>query len=239
MKTEELLSRVAQGKNSSLFSALENLDISNLHYAGRKKALESIQHEFKTYKAMLKKKLNPSELIKTILKEAKIHVMFEEKNYFQSFLDALDAGTNHTGPMIERISRFLDWYGLKMNTDVYPSTDSVVLATIHQARGYEWKVVFLMGVSKDVFSNSLYFFDKEEERRTLYVAMARAKQLLYISYANEPYEFLNFTESLGEYVSHLDLSLKNDEEDVNETGGKKLDKEKKIKRKEDFLKKKI
>ncbi|MCM8759892.1 MAG: ATP-binding domain-containing protein, partial [Candidatus Omnitrophica bacterium] len=63
--------------------------------------------------------------------------------------------------------------------------EALVLSTIHQAKGLEWKIVFIIGVSAFHFPHSLSsndFAGIEEERRVFYVGITRAKEDLYITY---------------------------------------------------------
>lgn len=65
--------------------------------------------------------------------------------------------------------------------------DAVTLSSIHQAKGLEWKVVFVIWLADGAFPNSriLDAGDEaalEEERRLFYVAITRAKDHLYLSY---------------------------------------------------------
>ncbi|KAL5611715.1 hypothetical protein BROUX41_000710 [Berkeleyomyces rouxiae] len=57
----------------------------------------------------------------------------------------------------------------------------VTISTIHAAKGLEWPVVFVPNVSSGSIPNSRTD-DIDEERRLLYVAMTRAKALLYLSF---------------------------------------------------------
>ena len=66
-----------------------------------------------------------------------------------------------------------------------PRDKNIVLSTIHQAKGLEWQIVFIIGVCSNHFPHPLSTMDiasLEEERRILYVAATRAKEDLYISY---------------------------------------------------------
>jgi DNA helicase-2/ATP-dependent DNA helicase PcrA len=68
------------------------------------------------------------------------------------------------------------------HVDVPP--DSVKLTTVHQSKGLEFDVVFVIGVADGMFPGrrSIEADDVEEERRLFYVAVTRAKNELYICY---------------------------------------------------------
>jgi len=64
-------------------------------------------------------------------------------------------------------------------------TEKVTLSTIHQAKGLEWRVVFVIWLADGMFpsSRSLESLDAvEEERRLFYVATTRAEDELYLTY---------------------------------------------------------
>ena len=85
---------------------------------------------------------------------------------------------------------FLDQLALLtgLDTDVTQrkeETDRVVLTSVHQAKGLEWKVVFVIWLADGKFpsTRSLETAEAiEEERRLFYVAVTRAKDELYLSY---------------------------------------------------------
>jgi DNA helicase-2/ATP-dependent DNA helicase PcrA len=60
----------------------------------------------------------------------------------------------------------------------------VILSTVHQAKGLEWGVVFMIGLNDGKFpsAKSLKNDDEEEERRLFYVGVTRAKESLYLCY---------------------------------------------------------
>ena len=64
--------------------------------------------------------------------------------------------------------------------------DALQLMTVHAAKGLEFKAVFLSGLEEGLFphDNSVNDLDGvEEERRLMYVAVTRARERLYLSYA--------------------------------------------------------
>ena len=63
--------------------------------------------------------------------------------------------------------------------------EAVILSTIHQAKGLEWKAVFIISLLDGQFPNAKAFDnyqDLEEERRMFYVASTRAQDQLYLTY---------------------------------------------------------
>ena len=83
---------------------------------------------------------------------------------------------------------FLGRIALQTDEDTSNNEDTVKLMTIHSSKGLEFPVVFLMGVSENVFPSSKTIeergeFGMEEERRLCYVAITRAKERLIITEA--------------------------------------------------------
>ena len=68
-----------------------------------------------------------------------------------------------------------------------PTLPGVTLATLHAAKGLEWKHLFLIGVSDGVLPMGN---DLNEERRLFYVGVTRAKERIQITYAGKPSLFL-------------------------------------------------
>lgn len=65
--------------------------------------------------------------------------------------------------------------------------EGVTLSSIHQAKGLEWKVVFIVWLADGMFPNGRILESEdlemlEEERRLFYVALTRAKDELYLTY---------------------------------------------------------
>lgn len=83
------------------------------------------------------------------------------------------------------LTGFLEETALVADVDRYDeSADAVVLMTIHSAKGLEFPVVFLPGMEEGIFpgmQSSMNESEIEEERRLAYVAITRAKELLYIT----------------------------------------------------------
>lgn len=74
--------------------------------------------------------------------------------------------------------------------------DKVTLMTVHSAKGLEFKNVFVVGMEENLFPSQRQGEKQteealEEERRLFYVALTRAKENAYFTYANQRYRWGN------------------------------------------------
>ena len=79
---------------------------------------------------------------------------------------------------LEEVSLYTDLDNLN------DSDDSVILMTMHSAKGLEYKTVFVIGMEENIFPSFLSATsdeELEEERRLAYVAVTRAKEHLYVT----------------------------------------------------------
>ncbi len=85
------------------------------------------------------------------------------------------------------LSGFLEEVALMTDIDNYNAeAESVVMMTLHSAKGLEFPVVFIVGVEEGLFPGNQVMYDPteiEEERRLCYVGITRAKEKLYITNA--------------------------------------------------------
>lgn len=90
------------------------------------------------------------------------------------------------------LSEYLQGVSLSSDSDDIQSDNYVTLATVHSVKGLEFNVVFIIGLEENVFPcNVLYKSETEieEERRVMYVAMTRARKVLYMTYCQSRYRF--------------------------------------------------
>ncbi|MGL4393514.1 MAG: ATP-dependent helicase, partial [Fusobacteriaceae bacterium] len=76
--------------------------------------------------------------------------------------------------------------------DLQEHSEYVKLMTIHNSKGLEFPVVFLTGVEDEIFPGKDADFNPdtiEEERRLCYVAVTRAEERLFLSYADARYMY--------------------------------------------------
>jgi DNA helicase II / ATP-dependent DNA helicase PcrA len=86
---------------------------------------------------------------------------------------------------IEDLDDFLEEVSLLTDIDnLDESSDSVVLMTLHNAKGLEFPVVFIIGMEEGIFphSRSMNSLEElEEERRLCYVGITRAMKKVYLT----------------------------------------------------------
>jgi len=87
----------------------------------------------------------------------------------------------------ETLSGFLQEISLYSDQDaIAEETGAVTLMTLHNAKGLEFRAVFLVGCEEEIFPSSRAVEEQgvEEERRLFYVGMTRAKEQLTLTHAS-------------------------------------------------------
>jgi len=146
------------------------------------------------------------ELIDTIMK----HIEYEEylrhdatKEEFETRMENIselkNVASKYNGmEPRESLANFLEEVSLVTDMDALDESENnfVTLMTIHMAKGLEYPRVFICGLEEGIFPGNRSVGEPhllEEERRLMYVAMTRAKQELYLSKAQERFQY-------GEYL---------------------------------------
>lgn len=83
---------------------------------------------------------------------------------------------------------FLENVSLVEAGPINESGNVVTLMTLHSAKGLEFLIVFIIGMEEGLFPHSRSLWEKEqleEERRLAYVGITRAKETLFLTYANK------------------------------------------------------
>ena len=81
----------------------------------------------------------------------------------------------------------------------------VVLSTIHSAKGCEWDVIYIIHAADGVLPSDMVKGEEEleEERRLLYVAMTRARDVLYVTF---PLKYYHRNHPAGDSYSTAQLT---------------------------------
>ena len=131
------------------------------------------------------------------------------------------------------LSAYLEKVSLVQDTDkIEDQDDSVVLMTVHSAKGLEFPVVFMVGMENGIFPGSASFekeSEMEESRRLCYVGITRAKETLFMTSAEvrrvfgktvaySQSDFINeIKPELKEYVSAEKTGMKSRESFINKS----------------------
>ena len=97
------------------------------------------------------------------------------------------------GNPIALLPDFLSEVSLQTDQDTDKETDrdKITLMTVHAAKGLEFKAVFIVGMEEELFPSPFCTQSErelEEERRLFYVALTRAEERCFISYAKSRFK---------------------------------------------------
>ncbi|MBN1034289.1 DNA helicase PcrA [Clostridium botulinum] len=85
------------------------------------------------------------------------------------------------------LAAYLEKVSLVQDTDkIEEQEDTIVLMTVHSAKGLEFPVVFMVGMENGIFPGNMSFekeSEMEESRRLCYVGITRAKETLFMTSA--------------------------------------------------------
>ena len=182
----------------SLFKALKNIDmigvskkiITNIHLL-----TQLIEKYSQTEQYSIE------DLIVGIYKDSGYESMLKESAdaYAESRIENISelvSSAKQFSSMNDNLIDFISEMSLTSDADDENEDDSVVLSTVHAAKGLEYRVVFIMGLEENLFpsirdaeSSEDERNKMEEERRLAYVAITRAKEKLFMSYANRRMQF--------------------------------------------------
>ena len=191
-KGVEKIIAYARENNLNLLEALSHIkEISGLTAVGKEKLLEmyDIIKELKD----LSYTETASYIVQTLIDKIK-YIDYIKENYddaearienIDEFKNSILELENVVGEL--RLNEYLENVSLISATDdLEEKSDYVKLMTIHNSKGLEFPIVFLVGFENEIFPGSRAMFEEkemEEERRLCYVALTRAEKKLYLSHA--------------------------------------------------------
>ena len=143
---------------------------------------------------------------------------FDIKTFDHKTTDAINHLVDIAKDFNFDLSGFLSFIALETDTDVYlQRAEKVALMTMHAAKGLEFPIVFISGCENGYLPFKSFGKDEtdiNEEKRLFYVAMTRAKERLYLTYAKkrkiygqkEPRKISPFVEEIEEGLKTYDKS---------------------------------
>lgn len=173
--------------NMDIIASLVNVEQTSVLTPRAKKSLLRLGEILRELQALVLSDTSPSDIIEKLIEKIayRDYVMdgtpqAEERDDNLSVLIA-DAKSFATLP------DFLEEAALMSSVDQQSDGEKVTLMTLHAAKGLEFPVVFMVGMEDGLFPSERALEEGprnlEEERRLCYVGMTRAREELYLLYA--------------------------------------------------------
>ena len=213
-KTIDAIQAIATEKGMSMYEVLK----SGL-YPKNKKTFDHFVKMIEKWKDDMNN-VDLELLLQEVLDDSGYRTMLEKDNETErlenvkSLLDDIkEYSNNYPDSSLDEYLQMIALYTDRASEEV---GDAVNLCTIHSAKGLEFEVVFVIGLSEGIFPSEKTLLEGqkglEEERRLAYVAYTRAKNLLYLTESNSfsyviqssklPSRFIK--EIDDDYIEHID-----------------------------------
>lgn len=209
--TIDKLTIAADHYKKSLFEVVKNIDKIDLKInAGTKAKLLNFANMIEAL-AIDCNKMNAFEIADQVVKKVQIvkdltvdgtpegvskEANVEELlNGIKYFVDEAEKAEEENS-----LAVFLEDVALKSDLDSDKEDDEpmVSLMTIHMAKGLEYPYVYIVGMEESLFPSAMSMNTRselEEERRLFYVALTRAEQQVYLSFAQTRYRWGKLTDA--------------------------------------------
>ena len=140
-------------------------------------------------------KHKPSESIKYVIEKSGMkdelsHGTSDEQERLENMMELVTLAIKYDNLKNgEGMEKLLEDASLSSDQDtLMHKNKGVRLMTVHASKGLEFKYIFITGLEQDLFphakGNTKTKEDNEEERRLFYVAVTRAREKLFLSYAS-------------------------------------------------------
>ncbi len=220
---------IAYAQNMSMFEAIKSAkDFPSLSRSLPKllsfaAMIERFRKESET--------LPPHELLRLILNETAYidSIAQNEPEKYEDRLANLDELASNLVRFFEEnpeagLRNFLEDVTLMSDIDNYNAdSDTVILMTLHSAKGLEFPVCFIIGMEEGVFPGVQSMYDPgniEEERRLAYVGITRAKEKLYLVNAGTRMLYGSTSHNrLSRFVTEIPNELKHIDNDMAYSSG--------------------
>ncbi len=192
--TVEKLRRYADDHNTTLHIALEELSASTDFRESTRNALQDFVKLIHKWMGMTGR---PEKLIETILADTGYEAMIREE--FPDSDKAVAFKMRGIHFLTERMNTYIKEHPGTTLRDYLRSVSiigddskddelKISLMTMHASKGLEFKIVFLAGIEDHIIPSARALEEDsrniDEERRLFYVAITRAKEKLFINYAD-------------------------------------------------------
>ena len=205
-KTIEAIQSIAIEKNMSMYEV-----IKNGLYPKSKETFDNFVRMVEKWKEDLKQ-MDLEKLLEEVLDDSGYRTMLEKDNETErlenvkSLLDDIKQySEDYPDSTLDEYLQMIALYTNRASEDV---GDAVNLCTIHSAKGLEFEIVFVIGLSEGIFPSERTMAEGqkgiEEERRLAYVAYTRAKKLLYLTESNSFSYVLQSSKLASRFIKEID-----------------------------------
>jgi DNA helicase-2/ATP-dependent DNA helicase PcrA len=149
------------------------------------------QQDLRALRLVLEERQPPYALIHAVMESSYMDYLKARYEGFQSRLEdlqqlAIFAQSYRTlQGLLSELILFGELYAQEVTTEASSDTERLILSSVHQAKGLEWRVVFVIRMCEGDFPSEMALREEggeEEERRIFYVATTRAKDELYLTH---------------------------------------------------------
>ena len=193
--TVEAIEEIAVGEGISMYDVVKNAH----RYTALAKSAEKLTAFSDIIEKVKAEETLPSQMITALFESSGYKAMltaegFEGEGKIENIGEFISAAVEYetrcnSADIEPTATGFLEEISLIADVDKYDETaDAVVLMTVHAAKGLEFPVVFLAGMEDGIFPSLQNIGEEDEmseERRLAYVAITRAREMLYITHARE------------------------------------------------------
>lgn len=192
LKTIEGVCAIAEENSISVFEVLKNAE----NYVALSRSVSKLKNFYELisyFRSLLYEDMTVENFVNTVIDKSGYRQMLidggeEEKERLENLAEFVSGVAEYeTSNDSPTLVGFLEENALVAEVDKYDNdADAVVMMTMHSAKGLEFPIVFLPGMEEGVFPSTQVIFgsdtsaELEEERRLAYVAITRAKDMLYI-----------------------------------------------------------
>ncbi len=148
------------------------------------------QHDLRALQALVEDR-SPAELVQAIVETGYADYLRVHYEGYQTRLEDLQQlavfarSYRSLRSLLSELILLGELYGQEVGPAGSTDTERLILSSIHQAKGLEWRVVFVMRMCEGAFPSDMALREEsgeEEERRIFYVATTRAKDELYLTH---------------------------------------------------------
>jgi DNA helicase-2/ATP-dependent DNA helicase PcrA len=189
------------------------------------KALRRFMGTMQLLRERAESEVSIAELLQEVLRETGYLAALEAERTFeaQGRIENLEALVNRASEYdttqsgdTPSLAEFLQQLSLRSDADDRTDDEGLVtLMTLHNAKGLEYPIVFIIGCEEGVFPHSRALDEGglEEERRLAYVGITRAERDLYLTYARSRMVFGAPSAGLSSrFITEIPVALTDHEE---------------------------